>query len=297
VSERTSWEFEEGAAITPQRTVLKALGGGTRYEVYLVWDELMFAICVAKVLRPDNIEDDRALRDLRREAAILARLTHPVIVRGFDAVLEGPHPHVLIEHLEGPSLRRLIRRGGPLPLEQLLPLALHVAGALEYMRHMEVVHLDVKPDNIIMGVPPRLIDLSIARPLERAARISSPVGTDAYMAPEQCDPGARGEIGSAADVWGLGATLHQAVAGSVPFPRPKEARESDELEVRFPQLVEDPTPLTGAAPEGLRELIAAMLERAPAARPTAGEVAARLEPLVAEQPRKMVFSRRGMRGR
>jgi serine/threonine protein kinase len=297
VTERPSWEFEEGAPIAPGRTVLKPLGGGTRYEVLLVWDEVMFAICVAKVLRPDHTEDDRALRDLRREAEILERLAHPVIVRGFDALLEGPHPHVMIEHLEGPSLRRLIRRGGELPLEQLLPLALHVAGALEYMRHMEIAHLDVKPDNIIMGVPPRLIDLSIARPLKRAARISSPVGTDAYMAPEQCDPDGPGEVGSAADVWGLGATLHHAVAGSVPFPRPKEARDSEDPEVRFPQLVEEAQPLSGAAPDGVRELIASMLDRDPAARPTAGEVAGRLEPLVAEQPRKMVFSRRGMRGR
>jgi eukaryotic-like serine/threonine-protein kinase len=297
VTERASWEFEEAAPIAPGRSVLKSLGGGTRYEVYLVWDEVMFAICVAKVLRPDHTEDERALRDLRREAEILERLAHPVIVRGFDAVIDGPHPHVLIEHLEGPSLRRLIRRGGPLPLEQLLPLALHVAGALEYMRHMEIVHLDVKPDNVIMGVPPRLIDLSIARPLQRAARISSPVGTDAYMAPEQCDPGGDGEIGSAADVWGLGATLHHAVAGSVPFPRPKEARASEDPRARFPQLVEQPEPLPDGTPEGLHALIASMLDPEPASRPTAGEVAGRLEPLVAELPHKMVLSRRGARFR
>jgi eukaryotic-like serine/threonine-protein kinase len=292
MSERPSWEFEEGAAIAPRRTVLKSLGGGTRYEVYLVWDEVMFAICVAKVLRPDNVDDQHALRDLRRESEIVERLAHPVIVRGFDAVLEGPHPHVLIEHLEGPSLRRLIRRGGPLPLEQLLPLALNVAGALEYLRHMEVVHLDVKPDNIIMGVPPRLIDLSIARTLERAARLSSPVGTDAYMAPEQCDP-SDGRIGPPADVWGLGATLHHSVAGSVPFPRPREARDSEDPLVRFPQLAAEPEPLPERTPAELRDLIARMLDPDPDARPTAGEAAGRLEPLVADLPRKMVLSRRG----
>jgi eukaryotic-like serine/threonine-protein kinase len=297
MSERPSWEFEEGDAIAPRRTVLKSLGGGTRYEVYLAWDEVMFSICVAKVLRPDNVDDERALRDLRREAEMLERLAHPVIVRGFDAVVDGPHPHVLIEHLEGPSLRRLIRRGGPLPPEQLLPLALHVAGALEYLRHMEAVHLDVKPDNIIMGVPPRLIDLSIARTFERAGRLSSPIGTDAYMAPEQCAPGDRGTVGSPADVWGLGATLHHAVAGSVPFPRPTDARESEDPEVRFPQLVAAPEPLPDRAPADLRRLVASMLDPDPDARPDAGEVAVRLEPLVAEQPRKMVLSRRGVRFR
>jgi serine/threonine protein kinase len=296
VSERPSWEFEEGASIASERTVLKRLGGGTRYEVYLVWDEVLFAICVAKILRPDQVEDERALRDLGREAKILERLAHPVIVRGFDAVLEGPHPHLLIEHLEGPSLRRLIRRGGPLPSQQLLPLALHVAGALEYMRRQEVVHLDVKPDNIIMGIPPRLIDLSIARPFERAARLNSPVGTDAYMAPEQCDPERfPGMVGHASDVWGLGATLHHAVAGERPFPRPEGAKESDDPHVRFPQLDGAARPLPGEVPAELRELISATLESEPAARPTAGEVATRLEPLVAELPRKMTLSRRGFR--
>ena len=172
-----------------------------------------------------------------------------MIVRGFDAVLEGPHPHVLIEHLEGPSLRRLIRRGGPLPLQQLLPLALHVAGALQYLNNEGVAHLDVKPDNIIMGVPPRLIDLSIARSFERAAQLTPPIGTDAYMAPEQCAPERyEAPVGHAADVWGLGATLHRSVSGSRPFPREKSARDSDVPEERFPQLVTRPSRCRATCP-------------------------------------------------
>jgi serine/threonine protein kinase len=272
--------------------VLKSLGGGNRYEVVLVWDDFLFSIAVAKVLRPDQAGDEKALRDLRREWEVLGRLAHPVIVRGFDAVLDGDLPHVLIEHLEGPSLRRLLRRGGPLSQQQLLPLALHVAGGLQYLANEEVVHLDVKPDNIVMGIPPRLIDLSIARPLERAARTRGPVGTDAYMAPEQCAPGF-GTIGSAADVWGLGATLHHAVSGSVPFPREKGAKKSEDPEVRFPQLVEEPQPLPGSAPPELRELVAAALRREPAERPSAAEIAGALEPLVAELPRRLKLGRRG----
>ncbi len=116
--DRSSWAFDEGAPIGPGRTVLKPLGGGSRYEALLVWDERLFAIMVAKVLRPDLGEDEHALRELRREAEALDRLAHPVIVRGFDAVLDGPHPHLLIEHLEGPTLRRVIKKGGPLPRQQ-----------------------------------------------------------------------------------------------------------------------------------------------------------------------------------
>jgi serine/threonine protein kinase len=240
------------------------------------------------------VEDEHAIRELGAEAAALERLDHPVIVRGFDAVLDGAHPHLLIEHLEGPSLRRLIKRGGALPLQQVLPLALSLSGALHYIAEMDVVHLDVKPDNVIVGVPPRLIDLSIARTTERAKRVRKPLGTDAYMAPEQCEPGRLAElIGPPADVWGLGATLHHAFSGSRPFPREKDARDSDDPRVRFPQLTVPPEPLPDRTPEGLRSLVKSMLDRDPAGRPAAGAVAAALEPLVAELPRKMALSRRG----
>jgi eukaryotic-like serine/threonine-protein kinase len=101
--EHASWGFEEGDEIAPGRSVLRTLGGGNRFEVMLVWDDRLFAIMVAKVIRPDQADSSKALRELREEAEALERLAHPVLVRGFDAVLEGPHPHVLIEHLEGPT--------------------------------------------------------------------------------------------------------------------------------------------------------------------------------------------------
>lgn len=196
---------------------------------------------------------------MAREAETLGALAHPTVVRGFDAVLDGPRPHLLLEHLEGPSLRRLIRREGAIPPQQLLPLAAHVAGALQYMAQAGYVHLDVKPDNIVMGVPPRLIDLSIARSLERAARSDGPIGTDPYMAPEQCV--SREESGlpldRAADAWGLGATLFHAAAGERPFPAGDREAEGA---ARFPQLRERPRELSRRVPEPLRELLAELLD-------------------------------------
>ena len=293
-ADRTGWELPEGAEIAPGRTVLKSLGGGRRYEAMLVWDDHLHAIVVAKLLRPDQVEKEKALRDLRQEAEALRRLNHPVVVRGYGAVPEGPYPHLLIEHLEGPTLHRLIKRGGPLPLQQLLPLALHVASALHYMSAEGMAHLDVKPDNIVMGVPPRLIDLSIACELEECARLRGPIGTDAYMAPEQCLEDAGGAIGPPADVFGLGATLFHALTGEKPFPRERGAGDAEDPRARFPQLAEEPLPLPDAAPGELSGLIGRMLRRDPGARPAAAEVAAELEPLVAELPRKMTFSRRGL---
>ena len=283
-------DLPAGAEIGPGRSVLKALGGGNRFEVLLVWDDRRLAVMVAKVLRPHLVEDRRALEDQRLEAQALAALAHPVIVRGFDAVLEGEHPHLLIEHLEGPTLRSLIKRGGPLPLQQLLPLALHIAAACHYLAAEGWVHLDIKPDNLVMGVPPRLIDLSLAARLEDAARMRGPLGTDAYMPPEQCGTG-RAAIGSPADVWGLGATLWHAVTGSRPFPRAGADRASEDPEVRFPQLVRAPEPLPRETPPALAALLTEMLAPDPSARPPAADVVARLEPLVAQLPRKVPLKR------
>ncbi len=292
ISQKNSWELAEGDAISPGRSVLKLLGGGHLYEVYLVWDERLFSIMVAKLVRPDLAEDEHSLRSLRREAEGLERLAHPVLLRGFGAELEGPHPHVLVEHLEGPTLRRLIRRGGPLPLEQALPLGLHVASALHYLASEDMVHLDVKPENIVMGIPPRLIDFSLVRSVERARRIDGPIGTNAYMPPEQCAPGDAGQIGPLSDVWGLAATLYHALAGHLPFSKPRSTDKEGPLEHRFPQLVEEPEALPDFVLPALREAILACLRRAPEDRPAAGELALSLQPLVAELPQKVRLGRR-----
>jgi eukaryotic-like serine/threonine-protein kinase len=290
---KASWELEEGDEIAPGRSVLKLLGGGNRYGAYLVWDERLFAPMVAKVVRPDQAEAESALRGLRREAEALEALAHPVILRGFDAVLSPPHPHVLVEHLEGPTLRRLLRRGGPLPAEQALPLALHVASALHYMAAEGWVHLDLKPDNIVMGIPPRVIDLSLARTVERAERLREPIGTNAYMPPEQCEP--NGDVGPPADVWGLGATLYHAVSGRRPFPKPVRVDRDADPELRFPQLVEEPRPWQKRVPPALAEAILACLRQGPADRPTASELALRFQPLVAALPERLRLTRSGRR--
>ena len=285
VSDGSSWALDEGEEISPGRSVLKALGGGTRYEVLLVWDDFRHAIMVAKVLRPHVVDDADARRDLEREAEALGALSHPVILRGFDAVLEGPRPHLLVEHLEGPTLRRLLKAERRLPLQQLIPLGLHVASGLAYLESAGWVHLDLKPDNLIMGVPPRIIDLSIARTVERAARTRGILGTDPYMAPEQCGTQEwEGRIGPAADVFGLAATLWRSAAGAGPFPRPSGARRSEDPHQRFPQLVAPPPEPPRDMPRALAELLLAGLAREPADRPTAREFAAGFEPLLDKLP-------------
>jgi eukaryotic-like serine/threonine-protein kinase len=274
VAARASWELSEGDEIAQGRSVLELLGGGNRYEAYLVWDEHLLSPMVAKVIRPDQVDNEAALRGLRREAEALDSLAHPVILRGFDAVFDPPHPHVLVEQVDGPTLRRLVRHRGPLQPEQARPLALNLAAALHYMAAEGWVHLDLKPDNIVMGAPPRVIDLSLARTLERAARLRDHLGTNAFMPPEQCLPD--GDIGPAADVWGLGATLYWAVAGRRPFPKPASTDPGTDPELRFPQLTAKVRPWPLPVPEELAGPILACLRRAPEDRPTATELAAAL---------------------
>jgi len=272
---KASWDLRAGDEIAPGRSVRKLLGGGNRYEAYEVWDERLFAPMVAKVVRPDQAEDESALRGPRREVEALDALAHPVILRGFDAVLDPPHPHVLVEHLEGPTLRRLIRRSGALPAGEVARLGAQLAAALHYMAGEGWVHLDLKPDNVIMGASPRVIDLSLARTIERAELLVTYVGTNAYAAPEQCVP--TGDVGPAADVWGLGATLYHAVAAARPFPKPAAARGQEaDVEERFPQLVEPVAPWPRRVPRALSEVILACLAKRPEERPAPAEVAVQL---------------------
>ena len=286
------WGLENGDEIVPGRYVVDKLGGGSDYEAFLAWDERMMALVVAKCLRPHLLEDAGALRRMRREADYLLGLRHPVVVRGYDVVLDEQRPHLVMEHLEGPNLASLIRRYGTLALDQLLPLALQLCGAVHYLGEENVVHLDIKPRNTIMGAPPRLIDLSVARSFEDAAKLTGIIGTDPYMAPEQCAPGTA-PIGAPADVWGLGATLHHALGGTVPFPRPDYDRERDEHkpEKRFPQLHTPPQPLPRATPPPIREVITACLAPAPGDRPSPGEIVEALEPAVLGLRSKPVLRR------
>jgi eukaryotic-like serine/threonine-protein kinase len=281
--EVTSWGFAEGDEISPGRTALRRLGGGRRYDAYLGWDDHMHSVVVFKVVRPHLAEDARVLRGLREEWETIERLTHPVIVRGFDAELEGPRPHLVLEHLEGPRLSSLVRKYGPLPAEQLVPLGIQLSSAVHYLGQEGIVHLDIKPSNAIMGAPPRLIDLSVALPVDAAGDLRSHVGTDAYMSPEQCDPEGLGPVGPAADVWGLGVTLYKAATGALPYPEPGD--EGSMPDERWPQLVEEPEPISGMIPSEVAEAIMDCLRYEPSERPSPAELSTRLEPVLGGLPK------------
>ena len=274
-AELESWGFAEGDEIAPRRRAVSLLGGGYRYEAWLAWDEHIRSLVVAKVVRPDQTGDAVARRTLAREAAMLNRLAHPLLVRSFGSDPDGPRPHLVLEFVEGPRLSTLIRRFG-LILEQAVPLALNLCSVLHYLAEEGVVHLDVKPRNIIMAGSPRLIDLSVARGVDELDSLGGPIGTDAYMAPEQCDSDRRAKIGPPADVWGLGVTVHEAFTGKLPYPRPSR-------DAPHPQLVHRPRMADGVPPK-LQPLLLSCLEARPEDRPRAGDLGDALEPFVAALP-------------
>ena len=281
MSRTDSWNLHEGDAITPELTAMRLLGGGSAYEAYLAFDEITYGPVVVKVVRPSQVTDEHTLRGLGREVDTLRQVNHPVVVRGLRHQLEGERPNVVLEHIEGPRLSSLIRRHGRLQEQQYLPLAIEVAGALHYFRKVDVVHLDIKPSNVIMGSPARLIDLSVARPLESAEH-SERIGTDYYMSPEQADPRTHGGPGYASDIWGLGTTLFHAIAGYRAFD--KGDPEAELLSDRFPQLVSAPYALPDGVDSTVAEVVYAALDPDPDKRPLPAELADALEPVVAGLP-------------
>ena len=268
-----TWGLAGGDAIAPGLTAVKGVGGGTVYEAWLAFDERLYAPVVAKVVRPGQVGAS-AREGLEREVEMLRRLNHPGIARLFAYDDEGERPYLVLENIDGPSLSALISKHGYVPLHQLLPLGLELSSALHYLRQEGVCHLDLKPSNVIMGAPAKLIDFSIAMDVKDATDLDEPLGSDEYMAPEQCVPGELGAVGHASDMWAFGATMFRAAAGYRAYDR----------EPRWLQLTEEPYPLPDFVPGALQDLIHACLSTDPANRPLPEEAAQALEPMLERLP-------------
>jgi eukaryotic-like serine/threonine-protein kinase len=285
-----------GAELAPRYEAIALLRRGGDLDVYDAWSHERSTRVVVKALRPDRLDRQRARRRLLAEGRLLERLTHPHIVRAYDTFTE-PVPAVVLETLSGQTLSRLIE-DGPLEPESIGHLGLQLASAVRYLHRNGILHLDLKPSNVIAEAGrAKLIDLSVARPPGPAP---DGVGTWCYLSPEQARGG---ELGPAADMWGIGAVLYECVAGEAPFDDPEvdlgmagstgATGSSSPHPDRYPQLERRATPLqagTGGIPEELAELIARCLESEPAARPTVEELSARLEPIAGIPPAEQRWS-------
>ena len=249
-----------GELLAPGYGVLAHLHRGGSLDVYDVWSEERACRCIAKTLRLDCLDDRADRRRLIQEGQLLGRLTHPHIVRAYETI-ERPNPVVILETLPGETLAHLVDEGGPLPLADLVLLALHLGSAMHYLHRQGVLHLDLKPSNIVChGGLAKVIDLSIAG---RPGAGRQGVGTRQYMAPEQ----ARGQVISpATDVWGIGAVLFEAATGRRPFSALEDKREYDQLRRRA-----DPVRTHRRLPAAFSRAVERCLEPDPARRPAVAE--------------------------
>jgi len=245
-----------GTCVAPGYAVEAHLSRSNVLDVYDAWDEERECRCVVKTLRPDRLSDARARRALLAEGALLQRMTHPGIVRGY-ATLRLPRPVVAMETLTGETLAHLVdRRARPLGARELAFLGLQLSSAVGYLHRHGVVHLDLKPSNIVAEAGrAKLIDLSIA---QAPGKVKAGTGTWCYMAPEQ----ARGALaGPPADVWGIGVVLWEAACGDTPFG--DEELEYPQLELRAPGLR-----TRRRLPEALARAVDHCLDPDPALRPS-----------------------------
>jgi eukaryotic-like serine/threonine-protein kinase len=264
--------FGRGREIAPGTTVLAHLHRSNALDVYDAWNAPRGCRVIVKTLRPDRLGARGARTRLVREGRLLLRLAHPHIVRGYE-VHDAERPAIVMETLTGATVEQLARDAGrPLNATELANLGAHLASALRYLHGKGVLHCDLKPSNAVAEAGrAKLIDLSHARP---PGRMRPGNGTWCYMAPEQVRGG---DVGAAADVWGLGIVLYASALGTNPL-----ADLADDLDVDDPQL-HARLPLLRARrprlPRALTELVDASLEPDPAVRPSMDEALGALDAL------------------
>lgn len=261
----------EGQQVAGRYRLQGLIGSGAMGQVWRAQDERLLRQVAVKVVDLDTTTQAAVGERFHREAIAAAQLNHPNIVTIFDAGTDGSSAYLVMELLPGMSLAQLIRTRGPLPVPDAARIAGQVARALEATHAIGVVHRDIKPANIMVhGESVKLLDFGIAQlAADASAQLTAPattIGTAAFMSPEQ----ARGlRAGPASDVYSLGCVLMTMLTGEPPFPG------DNSYEVAGRQINELP-PLARSRRPGiswqLNGLVARMLDKDPARRPTAVEV-------------------------
>jgi WD40 repeat protein len=224
-----------------------------------------------KLLSAGQWAPEDLLETLRREAQHAARLQHPniVIVHGIGE--RAGLVYYAMQLVRGRSLSQKLDAEGPMPPRDAARLLRTIAEAVDYAHHLGVLHLDLKPGNLLIDVDgvPRISDFGLARPLNQVLEYRHVSGTPSYMAPEQARPDG-GPLSPATDVWALGAVLYEMLTGHPPFESDDPART---LQLLQEGTVRRPSRLV-AVPEDLEAICLRCLRKDPAERyPTARALA------------------------
>jgi serine/threonine protein kinase len=249
--------------------VTGTLGTGAMGEVHLAVDEVLGREVAVKTLKSGasglaaHLLDER----FRQEARAIASLAHPGVVQVFDIDVNADPPYLVMERVSGPSLKERLAEK-PLSDREVRALGIQIANALAAAHAAGILHRDVKPANILCAGEGtwKLADFGVAHVPDSSITMTGQfVGSPAYAAPEAL---LRGQLGAAGDIYGLGATLYQAIAGR--WPR---------SDANTGALFAPPPPLRELAPH-VSPQVADIIDRAvatePDARPTASDFASAL---------------------
>lgn len=203
------------SGIPARYTIQGRLGQGGMATVHRAWDRELERDVALKI---PHAGEESTRRRFLREARMLARLTHPAIVRVLDVSADEAAPYIVMELIEAPTLRAVLDGGAVAP-RQLAELLGEVAQGLDAMHAAGILHRDVKPDNIFLGEDgAKLGDFGLALEIGRGGTLTAPgtlMGTPAYLSPEQL----LGHLtGPPADQFALAVVLHEALTGKNPFP-------------------------------------------------------------------------------
>jgi len=264
LEDRTASALPGQGAVSHYRIVDK-LGGGGMGVVYKAEDTRLSRFVALKFLSDEWARDPEALSRFRREARAASSLNHPNICTIYDVGEQDGHSFLVMEYLQGESLKERIR-GGPLPLETALALGIEIADALDAAHSAGIVHRDIKPANIFVTNRGhvKILDFGVAKMRGSAAGTDAEfaqgtaatgsgaiLGTAAYMAPEQ----ARGEpVDHRADIWAFGLVLYEMVKGTRPAALMRlRIEESPELERSISKCVENDRELRYRRASEIRE--------------------------------------------
>jgi serine/threonine protein kinase/beta-lactam-binding protein with PASTA domain len=244
--------------------ILEQLGGGGMAIVYKGRDTLLNRLVTIKVLRPEFTSDEDFVQRFRREAQAVARLSHPNIVSIYDVGWEEQIHYLVMEYVEGDNLKNLIRSQGTIPPGQAVEFALQISDALQHAHENDIVHRDVKPQNILITREGRakLTDFGIAKEATTATltQTDTVVGSVHYISPEQ----AKGETAEpASDIYSLGIVMYEMVTGKLPF------QGETPIAVALKQIQdipERPTSINPALPQRLENIILRAMAKKPVDR-------------------------------
>lgn len=210
-------DISPGSLFDGRYRIQRRLGKGGMARVYLAEDESLDRQVAIKILEDRHSDDPHFVERFQREARAAARLNHPNLVQIYDRAQVDGTSYIVMEYVEGETLKDLIRREAPLDPRRAIGIAMQVLAALRVAHQAGVIHRDIKPQNILVQPDGRVkvADFGIARAGgSDMTEAGSIVGTAQYLAPEQ----AQGlDLGPPADLYAVGVVLYEMLTGRVPF--------------------------------------------------------------------------------